>query len=1687
MDPDSEPDTQRALSLQWKSYKLVQDPAIRRVNNKIYRYDGVHFSVPDSGFPPVGDLRDPRPRRIWSRHTEMALPVPKFKLDEFYVGPIPLKEVTFARLNDNIKEPFLAEMCAKFGEVEEMEILFHPKTRKHLGLARVLFTSTRGAKDTVKHLHNTSVMGNIIHAQLDIKGQQRQKYYDLIVSGSYTPQTVPTGGKALTERFQPPAPTQPDTSSDIRRRLSSEIAGLAVGLAAGVPALTPGSTTPCSVDTGFSEQRLDTTPSSMGGPYTPGSSASSQGGGTPYTPRSVSQDSGYAVARQVGYSAGPLTSGYPSQDTLPSSSSSSAVSSSVGAYKLPATRRTPMHLRKTPTKGVAPRTPLPARSVLTSPRSTPHTLTLEGLDSTWHTTLRCLPHLLHPSTSSPLWQTGTGTESGTGTQEGGTVPVGSALEDDHTSLHGTGPLQEETSQPEPIDPRTRQGAHTPPYNGQSQSSPHSSGEDMEISDEDEEHTITAVTTHHATPSSISSPSSSQAPLPSQTDPSASPSDPTQHFGTSMPAPPIPSYPTHLPPPGFSLQPPPPPCIPPPLAHMELHPEYPPPMPPHMYDYASSMELMNQYSGGAPMSFQMQTQMLSRLHQLRMSSSNGAAAPGDAPPSDYYHSMPPPPHPHHPYMDQEGGGYDQDHHYMPPHMPYAYPGPSQMPHPRHPPSTHRLAPACLTRTLRVPHPAALWDYASCGGRGPETKAKPFQTMVRGVAVVRDEDKKEENKVSSKPREPLMSLVDWAKSGGMEGFSLRGALRLPSFKVKRKEPQELAEVGEMKRPKTPPEDDDEDSYHEKGLEVGMADGEGHRAERDSRRRKKKTRSRKPWDLDSEGEETSDGSSSDKEDEESDKESEDEALSADSDDESLSSSTESSSSSTSSSSSSEDEDEEEGEQAGSGLDTMDESTMDSTVLDTEKEDDREKSAAAVPKAPLSTEIKAEIAASKKDSSTPSSNARPPAPRPSSPIVIVPPLKKRRKTVSFSTGESDYKPHLPTVPLSPPPSTASPPFSPIKSHLPDSILIVSTPGTTPSKTLSLLPFASKPGEGHTLSPSPVLTVPSPVCPEDSKKSPVPLNLPLDHASMVKMAFEEAPPPVTKGRGRGRPRTVSLSTPTPPPSYHTLREEEEEERLQRLRLREQLGASSLIQLGSAPTADLSVLADVALKLDPDAGDSEETETSDEAEEQKMEEEMLLSPKALPLVMDPQGLSALQEHNYSKAPFHLIPAQKRNVSKQEPGVLLPADLNHHAISGVLEAPEEVIGEPLPSRDRHQAEYLSGMGLLCEAGNTAKDAVLAPLTPSAKRKGMVARGRELEEMGKGKNKKRRRKDKENLELQQTKKQKEHQTKKQKKRKLEEVDLEEDVDVEQLEPGELSNTEDEEEEEWDDVRKSERLFLQEAGLTSSQRWPKPIPAPEPITFDQRSEFEQMTILYDIWNSGLDVEDMTLLKTTYEKLLQDDHSTDWLNDTHWVHHTDILYYWHCWDDWQGRGLNVWPALTNIPNPRRKKKSADGQLREHVTGCARSEGYYAISRKEKDVYLDLELPEQALLEAADYDASGSNRLLSERRSEQRRLLSAIGIPAVMDSDLLKLNQLKFRKKKLRFGRSRIHEWGLFTMEPIAADEMVIEYVGQNIRQMVADNREKRYAQQGIGSSYLFRVDHDTIIDATKLGNLAFINHCAL
>ncbi|KNC28056.1 hypothetical protein FF38_04442 [Lucilia cuprina] len=248
-----------------------------------------------------------------------------------------------------------------------------------------------------------------------------------------------------------------------------------------------------------------------------------------------------------------------------------------------------------------------------------------------------------------------------------------------------------------------------------------------------------------------------------------------------------------------------------------------------------------------------------------------------------------------------------------------------------------------------------------------------------------------------------------------------------------------------------------------------------------------------------------------------------------------------------------------------------------------------------------------------------------------------------------------------------------------------------------------------------------------------------------------------------------------------------------------------------------------------------------------------------------------------------------------------------------------------------------------------------------------------------------------------------------------------------------------------------------------------------FKPREATDEMMVLYEFLTRGIDAEDIQYVRKCYEMHLQEDTYGFWLNNTHWVD--------HCVTD---------RAFVPPPNKKRKK---DDELKRHVTGCARTEGYYKLDVREKAKHkyhhakANVE-NSQSVDRADDQQTNQHNKLVSkmqgisrEARSNQRRLLTAFG--SIGESELLKFNQLKFRKKQLKFAKSAIHDWGLFAMEPIAADEMVIEYVGQMIRPIVADLRETKYEAIGIGSSYLFRIDMETIIDATKCGNLArFINH---
>ena len=62
-------------------------------------------------------------------------------------------------------------MLRKFDEFEEMEIFYHPKSKKHLGLAKVVFITSAGARSCIQRLDQTSVMGNIISVFFDPFGK----------------------------------------------------------------------------------------------------------------------------------------------------------------------------------------------------------------------------------------------------------------------------------------------------------------------------------------------------------------------------------------------------------------------------------------------------------------------------------------------------------------------------------------------------------------------------------------------------------------------------------------------------------------------------------------------------------------------------------------------------------------------------------------------------------------------------------------------------------------------------------------------------------------------------------------------------------------------------------------------------------------------------------------------------------------------------------------------------------------------------------------------------------------------------------------------------------------------------------------------------------------------------------------------------------------------------------------------------------------------------------------------------------------------------------------------------------------------------------------------------------------------------------------------------------------------------
>ncbi|KAG5368186.1 Histone-lysine N-methyltransferase, H3 lysine-4 specific [Yarrowia sp. C11] len=246
------------------------------------------------------------------------------------------------------------------------------------------------------------------------------------------------------------------------------------------------------------------------------------------------------------------------------------------------------------------------------------------------------------------------------------------------------------------------------------------------------------------------------------------------------------------------------------------------------------------------------------------------------------------------------------------------------------------------------------------------------------------------------------------------------------------------------------------------------------------------------------------------------------------------------------------------------------------------------------------------------------------------------------------------------------------------------------------------------------------------------------------------------------------------------------------------------------------------------------------------------------------------------------------------------------------------------------------------------------------------------------------------------------------------------------------------------------------------------PQPVTSDKKGG--ALTTISGFQELVKDDEDMELLQEALKGI-----EPEKINGEAWT--------------WTQRHLNEAVAKENAEFPELVAPNAFA----NSSGSWKSQGYFKIPEAAKSEYLPhrkkLNIPIDTLQlenrEKKKENASNSR----VNRANNRRLVADINMQKQLlstETDVLNFNQLRKRKKPVKFARSAIHNWGLYAIEPIAANEMIIEYVGEVVRQEIADLREARYMRSGIGSSYLFRVDESTVVDATKRGGIArFINHC--
>ncbi|GAA0185332.1 zinc finger transcription factor [Lithospermum erythrorhizon] len=177
--------------------------------------------------------------------------------------------------------------------------------------------------------------------------------------------------------------------------------------------------------------------------------------------------------------------------------------------------------------------------------------------------------------------------------------------------------------------------------------------------------------------------------------------------------------------------------------------------------------------------------------------------------------------------------------------------------------------------------------------------------------------------------------------------------------------------------------------------------------------------------------------------------------------------------------------------------------------------------------------------------------------------------------------------------------------------------------------------------------------------------------------------------------------------------------------------------------------------------------------------------------------------------------------------------------------------------------------------------------------------------------------------------------------------------------------------------------------------------------------------------------------------------------------------------------------------------------SGCARCEPYnYAGRRGRKEPEALAAAPLKRLyVENMPHLVSGliqhgalSNMVSAKSATDSKALVDLLNLrKSYLDTStsiLSMAEKYKFMratfKKRLAFGKSRIHGFGIFAKLPHIAGDMMIEYAGELVRPPVADRREHLIYNSLVGAgTYMFRIDDERVIDATRAGSIAhLINH---